>query len=115
VPLGGECRSHRFGRDMRGRETAQFATTEMTENTPSALRHKGSSERELFSHSTSPVIPSAGTASTQTARKMAIWDDSVRPQPQLALNRVSDNVGGVKHFLGILVRALRKSAPFRSR
>ena len=30
-------------------------------------------------------------------------------------NRVSDNVGGVKHFLGILVRALRKSAPFRSR
>jgi len=28
------------------------------------------------------------------------------------LNRVSDNVGGVKHFLGVLVRALRGARHF---
>ena len=31
---------------------------------------------------------------------------------QLLINRVSNNVGGVKHFLSILIRALR-GAPFR--
>ena len=33
---------------------------------------------------------------------------------QLAKNRLSNNVGGVKHFWGALARALRR-APFRSR
>src|SRR5260370_29466695 len=43
------------------------------------------------------------------------WLPGMAVVSQLAINRLSDNVGGVKHFLGILVRALRKSAPFRSR
>jgi hypothetical protein len=47
------------------------ATTETLQNTPSAFRHKVSSERELFTHS--PVIPKAGTASTPNSKE----DDDV--------------------------------------
>ena len=42
------------------------------------------SERQLFGHNTSPVAPSTGTASTQTARKIIIWHDSVRSLPRMA-------------------------------
>jgi hypothetical protein len=48
---------------------------------------------------------------TQRSKRL-MYAPSIVHRAQLAINRVSDNAGGVKHFLSVLLRALPRARHF---